>query len=47
MNFKWIGPKRLETKNRPVIEKGQTTVDINETLSMLTTLYKDVKKGGF
>ena len=42
-----IGPKRLETKTRPKIEKGQTGVTFNETLSILTTLYKDIKKGSF
>lgn len=42
-----IGPKRLQTKTAPQIEKGQPIAEFNETLSMLATLYKDIKKGSF
>lgn len=36
-----IGPKRLETKNKLQIGETIKKVEINETLSMLATVYKN------
>lgn len=41
-----IGPKRLETKELPMIQKGQPIADFkDEKLLMLSTVYKDKQKG--
>ena len=41
------GPKRQETKKRPEIGVEVNTVDFNETLSLLSTIYKNKTNGTF
>ena len=40
-----LGPKRTETKSKPQIGGGISTVEFNETLSIVGTIHKNKATG--